>query len=211
MSWCSVVGCHNESKKNDKVTYHQLPRDKTQRELWIKAINRTSLPKSVFVCSDHFEEKYFDKSWDLQNSLLYQGRAQKRKLISGAVPTKFPHKPSPPARSMTIKRRAAKEQKEVCCLCIILKNSSTDRQRDEFFVHINVFCNIRLITIMVGGFFCTNSMRNFVTDKWGAFFLRCLNRHSRIKSQCFFCWFFPLDHNCGGHTKGVYIFAIWLD
>ena len=28
--------------------------------------DRSNLPSNVFVCLDHFEDKYFDKSWDLQ-------------------------------------------------------------------------------------------------------------------------------------------------
>ena len=39
----------------------------------------------VFVCSDNFEDKYFDKSWNLQNQPFYTDRTIKRKLISTAI------------------------------------------------------------------------------------------------------------------------------
>ena len=51
-----------------------------------------NLPSNVNVCSDHFEDKYFDKSWDLQNWLFYTDRPIKRKLISTAIPTLLPNK-----------------------------------------------------------------------------------------------------------------------
>ena len=83
MSWCSVCYCDNNSKKNKDKTYFVLPEEPNLRNSWIRAINRTSLPKRVFICSDHFEESCFDSNWDLQNRLFDTERNVKRKLIAG--------------------------------------------------------------------------------------------------------------------------------
>ena len=57
----------------------------------IGAINRTedTLPKNVYLCSDHFEEACFNKSWAIQARLLYTSRPQKRNLLDRLVPTIF--------------------------------------------------------------------------------------------------------------------------
>ena len=68
---------------------------KNHYDKWLAAISRDkgNLPSiyQVSVCSDHFEGKYFNKSWDLQNRLSYTDRPIKRKLISTAIPT-LPYK-----------------------------------------------------------------------------------------------------------------------
>ena len=92
---CSIVGCNNKQANNNEVTYFNLPKDPQRRKRWFAAITRDAgnLPSTfVFVCSDHFEDKYFDKSWDLQNWPLYTDRPIKRKLISTAISTLISHK-----------------------------------------------------------------------------------------------------------------------
>lgn len=111
MSWCVVVGCHNNSKRNSDKSYFRLPKDENCRKEWIKLINRTSLPSRVYVCSDHFEESCFDSSWALQNSIFYKDRPAKRRLIPGSKPSIFPHKERPKERE-TSNRRAHKREKE---------------------------------------------------------------------------------------------------
>ena len=93
MAHCSIVRCKNKQANNSEVTYFSLSKDPQRRKSWLAAISRdkSNLPSNVFVCSDHFEDKYFDKSWDLQNRLFYTERPIKRKLISTAIPT-LPHK-----------------------------------------------------------------------------------------------------------------------
>ena len=94
MAHCSIVGCKNKQANNSKVTYFisQLPKDLQRRKNWLAAISwdKSNLPSNVFVCSDHFEGKYFDKSWDLQNRIFLTDRPIKRKLISTAIPTLLP-------------------------------------------------------------------------------------------------------------------------
>ena len=74
--------------------------------------DRSNLPSNVFVCLDHFEDKYFDKLWDLQNQLFYTDRPIKRKLISTAIPT-LPHKQISTPRKTSEIRAKQKEKEEV--------------------------------------------------------------------------------------------------
>ena len=94
MARCSIVGCKNKQANNGEVTYFSLCKDPQIRKSWLAAITRdkSNLPSNVFACSDHFEDKNFDKSWDLQNRLFYTDRPIKRKLISTAILTLLPHK-----------------------------------------------------------------------------------------------------------------------
>ena len=71
-----------------------MPKDPQRQKSWLAAIStdKSNLPSNVYVCSDHFEDKYFDKSLDLQNRLFYTERPIKRKLISTATRTLLPHK-----------------------------------------------------------------------------------------------------------------------
>ena len=113
MSWCAVVYCHNCNLKNKDKSYFALPKDTKVRNAWIRAINRTELPKKVYVCSDHFEEKCFDQSWKLQSELFYQDRTVKRKLLPGSIPTIFSQKEKPKERSFSKSRSEKKKNKEV--------------------------------------------------------------------------------------------------
>ena len=90
---CSIVGCNNKQANNNEVTYFNLPKDPQRRKSWL-AISRDTgnLPSIyVFVCSDHFEDKYY-KSWDLQNWPFCTDWPIKRKLILTAIPTLLSHK-----------------------------------------------------------------------------------------------------------------------
>ena len=115
MAHCSIVGCKNKQANNSEVTYFSLPKDPQRRTSWLVAISRdkSNLPSNVFVCSDHLEEKYFDKSWDLQNRLFYRDRPIKRKLISTATPTLLPHKQISTPRKTSEIRAKQKEKEEV--------------------------------------------------------------------------------------------------
>ena len=115
MAHCSIVGCKNKQANNSEVTYFSLPKDPQRRKSWLAAISRdkSNLPSNIFVCWDHFEDKYFHKSWDLQNRLFYTDRPIKRKLISRAVPALLPHKQiSTPMKTSEI-RAKQKEKEEV--------------------------------------------------------------------------------------------------
>lgn len=103
MVHCCVQGCknthHHKARNKEQwngqefrnYSLHDLPGDdrKEVRELWIIAINRSSLPKDVAVCSDHFTEDSFDEKWE-EYKRLYGPTKVKRKLKLDAVPTIFP-------------------------------------------------------------------------------------------------------------------------
>ena len=91
-----------------------MPKDPQRHKNWLDAISRdkSKLPSNVPVSSDNIENKYFGKSWDLQNWLFYTDRPIKRKLISTAVPT-LPHKQiSTPRKTSDISAKQ-KEKEEV--------------------------------------------------------------------------------------------------
>ena len=115
MAHCSIVGCKNKQANNSEVTYFSLPEDLQRRKSWLAAISRdgSNLPSNVFVCFDHFEDRYFDKSWDLQNWLFYTDRPMKRKLISAAIPVLLPHKQISTPRKTSVIRAKQKEKEEV--------------------------------------------------------------------------------------------------
>ena len=94
MAHCSTVGYNNKQANNSEVTYFNSLKDPQRRKSWLAATSRDkgNLPSNVLVCSDHFEDKYLHKSWDLQNRLFYTDRRIKRKLISAALLTLLPHK-----------------------------------------------------------------------------------------------------------------------
>lgn len=103
MVHCCVPGCknthHHKNKKDDwqngsdarNYSLHDLPGEDRRevRELWVMAINRSSLPKDVAVCSDHFTEDCFDEKWE-EYKRKYGPTKVKRKLKHDAVPTLFP-------------------------------------------------------------------------------------------------------------------------
>ena len=93
MTHCSIVGCNNTQANNKEVTYFNFPKDPQRRKSWLAATSRhkRNFPSNVFVCSNHFEDKYFDKSWDLQNR-VFPHRQTNNKLISTAIPTLLPRK-----------------------------------------------------------------------------------------------------------------------
>lgn len=138
MSWCSAFGCSNNSKRDKEKSFFRLPGDPNVRNAWVKAINRTELPKKVLLCSDHFTENCFDKSWSLQNELFYTERTAKRKLVPGSLPTIFPHKPRPKERQTSKKRAEKKSLKEVHTVLKIIPRLIFKRYFVELFYFI---CN----------------------------------------------------------------------
>ena len=101
MVHCCVPGCknthHHKTKKEEwqidsrNYSLHDLPgEDRIEvRDLWVMAINRSTLPKDVAVCSDHFTEDCFDEKWE-EYKRKYGPTKVKRKLKLDAVPTIFP-------------------------------------------------------------------------------------------------------------------------
>ena len=113
----SAVYCHNNKKKNKDKTFFTLSRDAALAKVWIAKLNREkdNLPKNVWICSDHFENDYFDSSWMLQSSLTYQERPIQGRLHPGAAPAKFPHnKIKVKEQNASKKREDNRCHKEVC-------------------------------------------------------------------------------------------------
>ena len=77
MVHCSIVGCNNKQASNSEVIYFNLSKDRQKSWLTATSRDKGNLPSNVFVCSNHFEDKYFDKSWDLQNRLFCTDRPTK--------------------------------------------------------------------------------------------------------------------------------------
>ena len=71
----NVLTCVNKSILSDETfqsyvsverkIYFFLLKNECTRIAWIAAINKNegTLPKNVYLCSDHFEEACFDKNW----------------------------------------------------------------------------------------------------------------------------------------------------
>ena len=114
MAHCSIVGSNNKQADSREVTYYHLPKDPQRWKSWLTAIHsdKGNLPSNVFVCSKHFEDKYSDKSWDLQNRLFYVKRPIKRKLISTAIPTLLNKQISTPKKTSKIRAKQKEKKKE---------------------------------------------------------------------------------------------------
>ena len=92
---CVAVCCHNNKRKNKDQTFFSLSKDTAVAKVWIAKLNREkdNLPNNVYADSDHFEDHCIDSSWMQQSILNHSDRPFQRRLIPGAIPTKFPHKP----------------------------------------------------------------------------------------------------------------------
>ena len=42
MGWCAAFGCQNNSRKNKDKCFFLMPENKTTKNAWIKAANRTT-------------------------------------------------------------------------------------------------------------------------------------------------------------------------
>ena len=115
MVHCSIVRCNNKQENNSEVAYFNLPKDPQRQKKWLATISRDkgNLPSNIFVCSNHFEAKYFDESWDLQNQFFYAARPTRRKLISTAIQKLLPHKQkSMPRKTSEIRTKQKDKQEE---------------------------------------------------------------------------------------------------
>lgn len=81
---CSAVNCKNRPRKESGKTFHRFPAQKTAEgrtlcDKWLANLNRPGWAPTKYsvLCSDHFEEKWFDR---MESKTL---------LRPGAVPTIF--------------------------------------------------------------------------------------------------------------------------
>ena len=77
MAHCSIVGC-----KNKQANRFSLPKDAQRRKSWLAEISRdkSNLPSNVFVCLDHFEDKYFDKFVRFTKLAFLHRQTNKKKI-----------------------------------------------------------------------------------------------------------------------------------
>ena len=57
---CCVTGCRSNYDPTDRVSVFRLPKDKDERERWMKAIPRDNIPDSAdtVVCIKHFPDGF---------------------------------------------------------------------------------------------------------------------------------------------------------
>ncbi|XP_062585919.1 uncharacterized protein LOC134247604 [Saccostrea cucullata] len=104
---CCVPLCTNDSRYDEKnlLSFHRFPSDNELRKEWILKIRRDigrnfQITNNALVCSAHFEDA------DIKKTL-----AGKRKLILGAVPTKFAWTKTPAKRLGPQRRSVVKIEK----------------------------------------------------------------------------------------------------
>ena len=99
------------------MSYFRLPKDTSIHKDWIHAIGRPidNLPSKILIFLDHFEEKYFDPSWKIQNQLYYKDRQISRRLLPRSIPTLLPHKKDNKPRLSSEKTALAQRKEEVIC------------------------------------------------------------------------------------------------
>ena len=93
-----LLGCrsgYGKEKLPKGVSSHIFPKDPARRELWIKAIPRSSFEpaRKAVVCSLHFEDSDFEKTRKDSNPRRQLGLLKNRRLKPDAVPRKFPGLP----------------------------------------------------------------------------------------------------------------------
>ena len=122
MSTCAVLGCSNNQTKNKNKSFFSLPSTPEIKKAWLNAIifKECNLPHKVVVCSDHFEEQYFDCSWRLQIEIFYSDRPVKRKLIKGAIPTMFPYQNFKGQQEVSLEREQINSRREVSIYIFLL-------------------------------------------------------------------------------------------
>ena len=126
MPHCSAYNCSNEYGSDNVVSFHRLPSNKKVADVWVKKINRNDKAwleriktpeklKNIYLCSLHFSEESFDKSYDMRQRFMTPTSSRKggRKLLSGAIPTLFPHRVEASSRVCSEKRAQRKQQSEV--------------------------------------------------------------------------------------------------
>ncbi|XP_066916412.1 uncharacterized protein [Clytia hemisphaerica] len=120
MTNCGAPGCTNRStnlttedpdkdkgkqgESENKISFHRLPTEKrkSMRAEWLKNIKRQIVPKSLYICSEHFEKSCFKR--DLRAELV-PGAKPRRELHDDAVPTIFEHKTLPKKRKLSLDRQ----------------------------------------------------------------------------------------------------------
>ena len=53
MGWCAAFGCQNNSRNNKDKSFFLMPENKTTKNAWIKAVNRTAKKSLKSIYSQH--------------------------------------------------------------------------------------------------------------------------------------------------------------
>ena len=95
------------------MSYSRLPKDTNAHKDWILITGRPvdNFPSKIFLCSDHFEEKYFDPSWKLQNEIYYKDHQINRRFSLGSTPILLLHKKDEKPR-LSSENRALTEKRK---------------------------------------------------------------------------------------------------
>ena len=69
---CGAPVCTNRSSTHPEKIFHRLPSTskKGVRGLWMAKMNQKSLPKELFICSDHFEPECFKRDLKVRFDFL---------------------------------------------------------------------------------------------------------------------------------------------
>lgn len=116
MVYCVAVSCGNNTNKAErdgsKISFHRFPSNKKMKKRWIDAVGRTSLPRHLYLCSEHFTSDCFTDSYRLKSKMGLPGLAT---LNTDACPTIFPPKSAkkPNLRLSSEIRAEIKSRKEV--------------------------------------------------------------------------------------------------
>ena len=95
-----LTGSNQCSTNTTDVSHHQFPSNAKTRAIWVKKVNRTEIPKYTFLCSNHFTEDCFDKSYEMYEKFLAKdGKKPSRKLVKGTIPMLFAHNTKVKSRS----------------------------------------------------------------------------------------------------------------
>ncbi|XP_072170930.1 THAP domain-containing protein 1-like [Diadema setosum] len=109
MPYCAALNCTNRASKRCGKTFHRFPKtNHALREQWTINMRRNDWTPKPYatLCSDHFEEKYFDRT------------GQTTRLRENAVPTlfNFAYNPFKSFRLQKVaKPEVRPEDKEVIC------------------------------------------------------------------------------------------------
>ena len=129
MTNCGAPGCKNRSTEsttegsdkakrkqgeiNKRMSFHRLPTREDRKLIraeWLKNIKRQIVPKTLYICSEHFEESCFKR--DLRAELV-PGAKPKRELHDDAVPKIFEHKSLPKKRKLSLGRQAKRTKQSL--------------------------------------------------------------------------------------------------
>ncbi|XP_075051117.1 THAP domain-containing protein 2-like [Mixophyes fleayi] len=121
---CAAFGCSNNSKRDDRVTFHRFPSNPERRKQWVNLCNRENFFPGLhtFLCAKHFEESCFDRT------------GQTVRLRANAVPTIFIY-PDHMLEKIDFMKKTAmtKSVEEASPQCIAATDKQTDSPCDHSY------------------------------------------------------------------------------